>query len=144
MKHHYLPHLVFLLACLIFVGCDFFGSEDKSTRIQIRSEQSQYQVGQKVKFSATNESKESLFTQFCGPNLTFEIQRYDESWESHYATICPAIYAIDFTSVAKPGETFRFSNILSEEGEYRAKLTYKIGSEGEKQIGYSNTFTIEE
>jgi len=34
--------------------------------------------------------------------------------------------------------------MISEEGKYRAKLTYRLGSEGEKQVGYSNTFTVEE
>lgn len=91
-----------------------------------------------------NKSDKSLFAQFCGPYLIREIQRYDESWTSHDATICPGIYAIDFESVAGPGETFRFSYSISEEGKYRAKLIYKIGSEGEKQTGYSSTFTVNE
>jgi len=144
MTIRHIIYFAFLFVFLVFVGCDLVGSEEESTKVKIRPEQNQYQVGQEVKFSATNESNKSLFTQFCGPRLTFEVQRYDKSWDSHYATICPAIYAIDFESVAKPGETFRFSNIISEEGKYRAKLTYRIGSEGEKQIGHSNTFTVKE
>jgi len=144
MIRRHIMYFAFLFVFLVFVGCDFLGSEEESTKVKIRSEQDQYQVGQEVKFSATNESKKPLFTQFCGPRLTFEVQRYDKSWESHYAPICNAIYAIGLDSVAKPSETFRFSTMISEEGKYRAKLTYRLGSEGEKQVGDSTTFTVEE
>jgi len=105
MIRRHIMYFAFLFVFLVFVGCDFLGSEEESTKVKIRSEQDQYQVGQEVKFSATNESKKPLFTQFCGPRLTFEVQRYDKSWESHYAPICNAIYAIGFDSVAKPSET---------------------------------------
>lgn len=144
MTSRHIIYFAFLFVSLFFAGCDLFGSDEKSTKVKIRTDKNQYQIGQEVKFSATNKSKKPLFTQLCGPRLTFQVQRYDKSWESHYAPICKAIYEFYFESVAKPSETFRFSNMISEEGKYRAKLTYKIGSEGEKQVRYSNTFTVEE
>lgn len=144
MTNRHIIYFAFLFVSLLSAGCDLIGSEEESTKVKIQPDNNQYQVGQEVNFSAENKSDKSLFTQFCGPRLIFEVQRYDKSWESHSATICPAIYAIDFESVAQPSETFRFSNVISEEGKYRVKLTYRLGSEGEKQIGYSNTFTVEE
>jgi hypothetical protein len=144
MIGRYSTYFLLPLIFIFFTGCDLFGSAEKNSKIEIRSEKNQYQIGQEADFSVTNESDEPLFVQFCGPYLISEIQRYDESWKSHDGTICPHIYTIGFESVAEPGETFRFSNSMSEEGRYRAKLRYRIGLEGESQTGYSSTFTVKE
>lgn len=134
--------------CLVLVflgtaGCDLFQSEEKRAEIDLQAERKRCQVDQEVEFSAPNESQQTLFAQFCGPNLIYTIQRRNNSWGSYFGTICPAIYRIEFKAVAEPGEVFRFSRVVSDGGLYRAKLTYRFGSEGKKRTAHSGTFTVQ-
>lgn len=134
--------------CLVLVflgaaGCDLIQSEEKRVEIDLQPERKWYQVDQKVEFSAPNESKQTLYAKFCGPGLIYTIQRRNESWESYSTWICPAIYRIEFKAAAEPGEVFRFSRVVSDEGLYRAKLTYRVGSDGRKHTAHSGTFTVQ-
>lgn len=143
MRSRLIASLSLILVFLGAVGCDLFESEEESVEIELLPDQKRYQVDQEVEFSATNESKQPLFVQFCGPDLIFTVQRRNDSWETYSGWVCPDLHTIEFKAVAGPGEVFRFSTVISEEGQYRTELTYKMGSEGKKQIANSGTFIVE-
>jgi len=98
---------------LVIPGRDLLGAEEASTGIDFQPEQDADQVDEQITLSATNESKQSLFVEFCGRSLIVKIQRFEGSWESHAGTLCADVFTTEFRGVAEPGEIFRFSRSLS-------------------------------
>ena len=126
--------LVVALMSLVLWSCDSAGTSQSSENISIEPEQMEYTLDPdaQIDISIVNTSARTVFLPVCGPDLTFVVERFESgTWENYSAGLCLAIYAMGYRRTAEPGDSFRVTTRIEEQGRYRVGVSYKTSRDAE-------------